>query len=142
MAKGKQGDQMDKKDEQPDPSKGVQPVANEFAPNVVQNGNGGTDVVESKPSQDEGVTERGYEADRPENDERYEREFVNYVNGELKAIADKLGYDLALKKRAASGNGPVMRYHRQTLEGKVFQHPSEAGDDYMSGDELRAIQEG
>lgn len=135
-----------------DPSKGVQAASNEFAPTIINNGDGTN--VEANPapapkaslknedgaaagfSAAEALDNAGKEWQPPPLEEQ-EREFVNYVNGDLKEVADKLGYDLKLTKRNVKP-GPVMLYDAETEEGKVFGSRAEAPQNYIGGDELNA----
>lgn len=125
-------------------------VKNEFAPNVVGEGKDAR-VVDPAPSPEPGelaaaapTPAAAEAADDAEDDAAEEADFLDYVHGSLKRIADRLGYDLVLKKRSAS-RGPIMLYHRDDkhadAKGKVFNSREEAGPDYMSGDEWRERNE-
>lgn len=89
------------------------------------------------PEENEEAGAAAREASRRER----EREFVDYVNGELKEVADELGYDLKLAKRAAPDLGPVMLYDPVTREGKVFANSALAPSHFLTGDQLNAIRD-
>lgn len=170
MAKGQsKGDKMDKQENgeaaaQLDPAKGIPQPKNEFAPNIVNDGgeNGAREVapakLEEKPDDSaEAAAAAGLEAPEEneeeeaairevsqrkcERDAEREREFVDYVNGELKEVADELGYDLKLTKRGAPNLGPVMLYDPATREGKVYANRALAPSHFLTGDQLNAIRE-
>lgn len=142
-----------KDDPQIDVSKGVKAAANEFAPNLVNDGGeGGAREVAPAPTPEASLAppeEQAAPEDQLTDEERaaaaqksHAREFVTYVVGELSDVAEQFGYErIVLKpKITAAVRGPVMMYHRVTEQGKVFNSPAEAGDDYISGDELRVRQ--
>lgn len=120
-----------------DPAKGMQAAANEFAPTLIDDGGeGGAREVQPAP----GPARQPPAApaqEAPAQAEVPAREFVDYVNGELKAVADRLGYDIKLTKRNVI-KGPVMFYDPDTLEGKVFGSPEEAPSHFLDGDALQA----
>lgn len=145
MAKSNKGTIVQNpEDKQPPSEKELGTTAkNEFAPNVV----GGKQVdpaptPEPSMQNDAGATAPA-EQDSAGSLEEYvkprEEDFLEYVHGDLTKIAGEFGYDLSIKKRNVV-SGPVMMYHRETREGKVFGAREEAGPDYMSGDELQEVR--
>lgn len=141
MPKGKQGTNMDKQEasaaDNAEPTPRVA-VKNEFAPNVIAG-----KVVEPAPSPEASLKPDPVEVvdeEASQLQEDAEKDFLDYFHGELRKYAEEFGYDIALKKRTAA-SGPVMLYHRDTREGKTFGAREEAGHDYMTGDELREVQE-
>lgn len=110
---------------------------NEFAPTIINNGDGTSQEINPAPTPAASMqNEAGAAAGEANEPEVEEKDFLAYVHGDLKAVAERFGYDLTIKKRN-NARGPVMLYHRETREGKTFGAPEEAGPDYMSGDELQ-----
>lgn len=130
MTKSRQGHSMRK--DQPNPAKGVQAAANSFAPVLINDGGEGR-AREVEPAK---LAEPPAEVERVEDSE--EADFLTYFKGELTSVADKLGYDISLKKRAAQ-SGPVMLYDPDSREGRVFGSREEAPTNFLSGDQLQAL---
>lgn len=174
MAKRNQGtkNMSDEQNAQPDPAKGAQAAANEFAPTIINDGgeDGAREVAPAKLDERgnepganapddsaEAAAAAGLEAtaedeaaeaeararsqEKRERDAERQREFVDYVNGDLKLIADEFGYDLKLTKRGAPNTGPIMLYDPATREGKVYNSRAEAPSHFLTGDQLNAIRE-
>lgn len=138
MPKGKQGISMDKQEDSAADNAEPTPrvaVKNEFAPNVIAG-----KVVEPAPSPEASLMTEVVDEEASQLQEDAEKDFLNYFHGELRKYAEEFGYDITLKKRTVAA-GPVMLYHRDTHVGQIFGAREEAGHDYITGDELREVQE-
>lgn len=146
MSEAEQGTNMDNpEDKQPPAAKELGAVAkNEFAPTIVA----GKPVLPAPAPQSKAerraakaaaeAAAKAAAAEAFDEMKPREEDFLEYVHGDLKKAANDLGYDLTIKKRNVA-RGPVMLYHRESLEGKVFGAIEEAGPDYMSGDEYQEL---
>lgn len=68
-----------------------------------------------------------------------DREFTEYVNGELAAVARSLGYEITLKKVEGENDefrGPTMRYDPESEEGRVFRSKADVPAGWLSGEQL------
>lgn len=146
MAKSKQGDQVEQKEE-PKVGAPVQAAANEFAPTVINDGgeNGAREVAPAKleekapPVVDDPQT---VENDAEGEVTVDEQDFLEYVQSVLAPEAKKLGYEVVLNKvvdeDALDFQGPTARYSLDTGEMRVFQSKREVPVGYVPYEEYLA----
>lgn len=144
MTSSNKGTNMATKKAKLNPAEGIQEPGNEFAPHIDNNGDGTFQSTAPAKTPAASLPEESppenAAAARDDAGEVAEEDFLDYVNNVLKPEANKLGFHVTVTK-VLNVRGPSMFYHRVTREGKGFDNVQQAGPDYMTGDELRDLQE-
>lgn len=68
-----------------------------------------------------------------------DEEFLDYIKAEVEPTAKRLGYKLTLVRDEPAVKafaGPTARYQRDTGEMRIFTHPDEVPEDFISADDF------